>query len=157
MQQQIEQQVDQQKEVHSPEKTIETKRSKAQNKGPKIKRSQVVIFLLTALLYALNHGLRTVWGYTKPYLSKANTYYTSSRLGVIDFAFAVSYASGQYINGSLADRLNVKVILFVGSVLAIVGLCLLASVEAFLALDSLVLDVFAFVLNGLGQSAVIKF
>lgn len=118
------------------------------------KRYQIVIFVLTALLYAFNHALRTVWGYAKPYFSEANTFYTSSRLGIIDFVFAVSYAVGQYINGSLADRKNVKVILFVGSVVAIAGLCLLTSVEAFLALDNLVLDSFAFLLNGLGQSTV---
>lgn len=120
----------------------------------RFKRSQVVILVLTALLYALNHSLRTVWGYAKPYFSKSNTYYTSSKLGIIDFSFAASYAVGQYVNGSLADRLNVKVILFIGSAVAIIGLCLLASVEAFLALDNIFLDAFAFVLNGLGQSTV---
>ena len=136
-----------------PEKAITIKPSNTKSKT-KLKRSQIVIFLLTALLYALNHSLRTVWGYVKPYFSKANTYYTSSRLGVIDFSFALSYAVGQYVNGSLADRLDVKVILFVGSVVAIIGFCLMASVEAFLTLDNLVLDASAFVLNGLGQSTV---
>ena len=120
----------------------------------RFKRSQVVVLVLTALLYALNHSLRTVWGYAKPYFSKSNSYYTSSKLGIIDFSFAASYAVGQYVNGSLADRLNVKVILFVGSVVAIIGLCLLVSIEAFLALDRIFLDAFAFVLNGLGQSTV---
>lgn len=152
----MQQQPAQQKEINPSVQSTDYTSSTIKEKT-KFKRSQIIIFLLTALLYALNHSLRTVWGYAKPYISKYNAYYTSGRLGVIDFAFAVSYAVGQFFNGPLADRMNVKIILFVGSTIAIIGLCLLASVEAFLKLDNLVLDAFAFVLNGLGQSTVIIF
>ena len=86
-------QATQQKEV-DPSVQSTDYASSTNHEKTKFKRSQIIVFLLPALLYALNHSLRTVWGYAKPYFSKANTYYTSSRVGVIDFAFAVSYAVG---------------------------------------------------------------
>ena len=112
-------------------------------------------FIMSATLYAMSHATRTVWGYSKPYIK--SEFYTSSLLGVLDFAFMFAYAIGQYLNGWLGDRVNLKLFLFLGMSGATTGLCLFGYLEGVLHLQNLFLAVSVFVLNGLGQSTVIIF
>ena len=115
---------------------------------------QIRAFLLTASLYSFVHALRTTWGYCKPYLGDSNPYYSNLRLGGLDLAFMISYAIGQFGNGWLGDRVNLKISLSVGTVSAVLAICLFGVFEGFLNLSNIFLDVVTFVVNGLGQSAV---
>ena len=118
---------------------------------------QKIAFLLTFLLYCFSHAARTVWGYVKPTMLLENPYYTSSKLGYIDTIFMSSYAVGQYFNGWLGDRVNLKIFLFVGTLFATTGLSLFGYLQGFYHMNSLALAAILFVLNGLGQSTVMFF
>ena len=126
----------------------------AQKKSRKTFYYQLLAFFLTALVYTLSHASRTVWGYVKPYLSDADAYYTSGRLGVLDFTFMASYAIGQYISGWLGDRVNLKVFVCSGLTCAMAALSLFGFLEGFAMIDSLTVALFLFTFNGLGQSSV---
>lgn len=115
---------------------------------------QYLAFFLTAFLYSMSHALRTSWGYVKSDLLDANTYYTSAKLGILDFSFTISYAIGQYVNGWLGDRVNLKVFLFGGTVFAITGACLFGYLEGVVLMNNLAVGILLFVINGLGQSTV---
>lgn len=120
---------------------------------PKItRRNQIIVLFLTAIVYALNHSLRTVWGYAKPYLTKSNSYYTNPTLGYLDFSLTGAYAIGQYMNGSIGGWINVKLLLLIGSLCSIIGLSLFAGIEGFLSLNNYFVDFYAFIFTGLGQS-----
>lgn len=128
--------------------------STAQAKSRKNFYYQLIAFFLTALVYTLSHASRTVWGYAKPYLSTAEPYFTSGKLGVIDFTFMASYAIGQYISGWLGDRVNLKVFVCSGITFAMTALCLFGFLEGFLLINSLPVALILFISNGLGQSTV---
>jgi sugar phosphate permease len=125
--------------------------------GQKSKRIfyyKIAAFFLTALVYSISHASRTVWGYVKPYLSTEDPYYTSGKLGILDFSFMASYAIGQYISGWLGDRVNLKVFVCSGLTCAMTALCLFGCLEGFLLIDSLTIAMFLFIFNGFGQSTV---
>lgn len=116
---------------------------------------QLLAFFFTALLYSLSHALRTVWGYVKPtIIANDPDYFSTSKLGTLDFTFMMAYAIGQYVNGYLGDRINLKVFLTAGMGIACTGLSLFAYLEGFAHVHNIFLDMFAFILNGLGQSTV---
>lgn len=113
---------------------------------------QYLAFIMTAVLYSLSHATRTIWGYSKPYIK--DDYYTSSRLGIIDFSFMAAYAIGQYLNGWLGDRVNLKLFLLLGLSSAATGLSLFGYLEGILRIQMFYVAILVFVLNGLGQSTV---
>lgn len=116
---------------------------------------QVMAFFFTFCLYMLSHAARTVWGVTKKgLLRESGDYYTDSKLGILDFIFMLAYASGQFINGTLGDRVNIKVMLFLGMSSCIVGLSLFGYLEGVLQTKSLFVDAITFIFNGFGQSTV---
>lgn len=119
-------------------------------------RHKLTAFFLTALLYALSHSARTVWGYIKTNLNETNSYYTTSKLGILDFTFMTSYAIGQYINGWLGDRVNLKIFLTAGMSCAAIGMSMFGYFEGFVHLNNIFIDMMMFILNGLGQSTVIE-
>lgn len=110
-------------------------------------------FILTAVLYAISHASRTVYGYVKPYV-KEDQGYTNGQLGLIDFTFMSAYAIGQYVNGWLGDRINIKISLGVGMIAAATGLSLFGYLEGIRAIGFLTIDLLVFIVNGLGQSTV---
>ena len=110
-------------------------------------------FILTALLYAVSHASRTVYGYVKPYV-KEDQGYTNGELGLIDFTFMAAYAIGQYVNGWLGDRINTKISLGVGMIAAATGLSLFGYLEGVRAIGFFAVDLLVFIINGLGQSTV---
>lgn len=120
----------------------------------KTKRKQIIVLCLTAIFYALNHALRTVWGYAKPYLADSNSYYANPTLGYLDFSLTGAYAVGQYMNGTIGGWVNVKILLLAGSMFSIIGLCLFAGIEGFMSLNNYFVDFYAFIFTGLGQSTV---
>lgn len=124
-------------------------------KPEKLEFYKYLAFISTAVLYSLSHASRTVWGYSKPYVR--DDFYTSSRLGILDFSFMAAYAVGQYMNGWLGDRVNLKLFLFVGMTFASTGLSLFGYLEGILHLQLFYVAILVFVLNGLGQSTVRMF
>jgi len=112
---------------------------------------QYSAFFLTAILYAISHASRTVYGYVKHDI-KSDPYFSDSHLGIIDFTFMSAYAIGQYVNGYLGDRINIKISLGVGLVCAALGLSLFGYLEGIKATHIFAVDLLVFIINGLGQS-----
>ena len=114
---------------------------------------QAKVFLITVLLYCTWHASRTAWAYSKKGVKGSNSYFTDSKLGVLDMCFMLAYAFGQFYNGWLGDQSELKIFLAMGTVISILGyflFALLARIEAY----NLLIFSICFLLYGFGQSRV---
>lgn len=118
---------------------------------------QAVAFLITALLYCSLHMSRTAWAYIKPSLLASDSYYSDQMLGFLDTCFLGFYAMGLYAAGWLGDRVNMKLFLGVGALLAMTGFCMFGFLEGTLRINNIFLDALFFIINGLGQATVLRF
>lgn len=114
---------------------------------------KIIVFLITAFLYAALHSTRTSWAYSKPAISE-NINFSKYYFGVLDSCFLTAYAIGLYLSGWLGDRVGLKYLLTLGLISAALSFSLFALIEGLLKERSLYLDSFAFIIDGLGQSTV---
>lgn len=116
---------------------------------------KIIVFLITAFLYASLHSTRTSWAYAKPTISESINF-SKYYFGVLDSCFLGAYAIGLYLSGWLGDRVGLKYLLTLGLVSASLSFASFAVIEGLLKERSLYLDCFAFIIDGLGQSTVQK-
>lgn len=116
------------------------------------RQKQIITFVITFLNYAAVHSCRTAWSYVKPSIkADASFGFGDTELGYLDFTFLSFYSVFLYINGSLADRFNLKGILIIGLSATCVAFGLTAVFGIF-KVNSLTAFIFAFAANGIAQS-----
>lgn len=121
----------------------------------KSKRFRWRVFFAAYLAYASLHALRSSWGSIKPHVG-TDMGWSNTFLGALDTVFLIIYGFGLLICGILGDYFNKRYLLCIGMFVAFLGY-LAIGVAGWLQKMSKVFIVFAFAINGLGESSVIEF
>lgn len=121
----------------------------------KYRRYQIIVFSLTALLYASVHATRTSWAYSKRSILNT-TQFDNQALGILDFCFLSAYAIGLLFSGWIADRTNAKLFFSVGLLISALSYSSVGFLEGTLDMENIYAGAVAFVINGLGQATVFR-
>ena len=112
------------------------------------------IFLYTAIAYMSLHSIRTGWSYIKADFQNESQF-SPYFIGTMDLLFLLSYAIGLFINGSLGDKIDLKIFLIIGLIGTFFSI-MIFSLYGFLNFYSPILISICFVSNGFFQS-IVKF
>ena len=115
------------------------------------KSHQIRVFLIMGFFYGALHISRTMWSYSKTQLNETS-YYNKENLGGLDTSFLTAYSIGLLFGGWISDRVNRKVYLIGGAILAMAAFAAFGYLEGVMESRVYILDTVLFLLNGLGQS-----
>jgi len=110
------------------------------------------IYLFTAIAYMSLHSIRTGWSYVKVDFQLSSGF-TPYFIGTLDLLFLVSYAIGLFINGTLGDKLDLKIFLII-CLVGTTATMLIFSLYGFISYYSHLLVLLCFISNGFFQSIV---
>ena len=109
-------------------------------------------FILTVLAYSALHAARTSWSNIQNNFN-ASQGTSKAQYGLINMVFLLCYSIGMYFSGWLGDKVNVKYLIFGGSVGTIISYGLVGLIGEYTNMSfALILSLFA--INGIFQSTV---
>ena len=127
---------------------------KDSNNFSEFSTNNLKIFSFTAIAYLSLHSIRTGWSYIKADFQEASEF-SPYFIGTLDLVFLISYAFGLFINGSLGDKIDLKIFLIICLFGTTISMMIFAFF-GFLSYYSHILILLCFVSNGFFQSIVIK-
>lgn len=128
--------------------------NKKTNKISEFSSANLKIFSFTAIAYLSLHSIRTGWSYVKVDFQNSSDF-SSYFIGTLDLLFLISYAVGLFINGSLGDRVDLKIFLII-CLIGTTASMMIFSFFGFLSFYSPIMIVLCFIGNGFFQSIVNK-
>ena len=85
-------------------------------------KTQIIVFCLCFACNLTRHALMESWNVSKDHI-ETELGFSSFTLGLIDMLFLFSYATGNVVNGILADKYNTKHVLCIGMLVSSLIYC----------------------------------